>query len=151
MSNDSRVCPNCRENNNPAFGACWKCGYSFTTVACPFCESKISRTAKKCQFCGEWVGSADVPAEQKTVAKAEARQRKIFEKEPIREIVIENKPWHSNLSIFIGHLVVVSILLGGGWLIFKSVVTPQQYSSYISEISATFDKIKRSQFWAKLQ
>lgn len=25
------------------------------TVPCPFCESEISQTAKKCRFCGEWV------------------------------------------------------------------------------------------------
>lgn len=151
MSNNSIICPNCQEQNNPAFVVCWKCSYSFTSVACPFCEAKISRTAKKCQFCGEWIDASGVTAERKTVEKSEPRQRKAFEKEPIREIVIESKPWHSNLSIFLGHILVISILLGGGWLIFKSAVTPQQYSSYISEISTTVNKIKNSQFWAKFQ
>ena len=151
MSNGSIICPNCQERNNPAFAVCWKCSYSFTSVACPFCESKISRTAKKCQFCGEWVDATIATAEQKTVAKSEPRQRNVFEKEQIREIVIESKSWHSNLSIFWGHVLVISILLGGGWVIFKSAVTPQQYSSYVSEISTIFNKIKQSQFWVKLQ
>ncbi len=151
MSDNSKICPNCQEKNNPGFVACWKCGYSFTTVACPFCEAKISRTAKKCQFCGEWVDAAAATTEQKTFLKGEPQQKKVFEKEPIREIVIESKPWHSNLSIFLGHVLVISILLGGGWVIFKSAVTPQQYSSYVSEISTIFNKIKQSQFWVKLQ
>ncbi len=143
---DSKICPSCHEQNNPAFSACWKCGYSFTKVACPFCEAKISRTAKKCQFCGEWVDASTVASEKKTVLNSEPQQRKVFEKEPIREIVIENKPWYSNLPRFFGYILLVGILLGGGWVIFKSLITPEQYSSYVSAISSALNKIQLNQF-----
>lgn len=112
-------------------------------MPCPFCEAKISRTAKKCQFCGEWVNAAT--AEQKAVVKGDPQppQRKSSEKkEPIREIIIESKPWHSKPLVFFGYVFLAIVLLGGGWVILKSVIPPEQYSSITSAISATINKIQ---------
>lgn len=145
MSDRSRICPNCREDNNPTFVVCWKCNYSFTDVACPYCEAKISRTAKKCQFCGEWIDAEIVTPNQKPIARSEPRQTKVFEKELIREIVIENKPWYANLSVFLGYILLILILLCGGWMIFKSLVTPQQYSAYVSAITKKLNMIQHIQ------
>lgn len=142
MSDNSKICPSCREKNNPAFTACWKCGYSFTTVPCPFCEAKISRTAKKCQFCGEWVNAVSAAADQKTVVRDGPPQRSGPEKETIREIIIENKPGHAGLAKFFGFILAVIIFLGVGWVIFKSVATPEQYSSITATISSTINKIQ---------